>query len=47
VNLGRKARKVQLTLVQVQSDEHEPSLEKAAVHTLVGALHKAQVGVVE
>ena len=46
-NVGREACIVILTLKQVETAEHEPRIEKAAVHASVDALHEAQVGVEE
>ena len=45
MDLRREAIKVELTLVEVQSDEHQPRLEKAAVHAPIEALHKTQVDI--
>jgi hypothetical protein len=45
--LGAKHLKVKLTLIKIQSEEQEPGWEKAAIHTLVSALHEAYIRVKE
>ena len=45
VHLGGEVREVEPTSVEVQSNESERPPVDCAIHTDVGALHKAHIGV--